>query len=127
MKTRTIQIWVAVGVTEIILSLFLLAFAPIFLNSHQPLIGFLMWASVLLMLGGSGLYVMARLNDASRGRRLFITRFPEYHHLTVKDFLEIPAAHVMHSLEMLDAARADPAFQALHISLFDLLRSSKKR
>jgi hypothetical protein len=127
MKLSTLQRWAAVTIAEIVLSLLLIAFAPIFLNSSQPLIGFLMWASVPFLLGGSALYVVIRLVDARKARKLFISRFPEYRYLSIKDFLEISTAAVAQSLEMLDVARSDLDFQALHISPLDLLHSLKQQ
>ena len=121
---RTLRRWIAIGVAEAVLSLILIAIAPIFLNSTQPIVGFLIWAVVLAVLGGSSVYVVVRLRDAATARRLFLAKFPDYHRLSVHEFLDIPASHVAEQLDMLEAAATDPDFQALHIAPLDLLRQS---
>lgn len=122
----TLRKWIGIGLAEVVLSLVLIAIAPHFLNSPNPTPGFLIWLAVPTLLGGSGLYVVYRIVDAQRARRLFISAFPEYAHLSLKSFLAISAAQVSANLEMLHAARDDADFQSLRISLFDLLRSSKR-
>lgn len=118
--------WLVIGVAEVLLSLILIAVAPRYLNSDKPQVGFLMWASVPVLMGSSLLYVTRRLNDAQKSRRLFISRFPEYSALTLADFLTIPSAQVVESLETLELLQSDPDFQMLSISPLDFLRGANK-
>ncbi|MDY7015510.1 MAG: hypothetical protein SVX43_18325 [Cyanobacteriota bacterium] len=63
MKLNTLQKWGIVGAVEIVLSLILLAVAPVFLNSNKPAIGFAIWLAVPTLLGSSGLYATHRIVD----------------------------------------------------------------
>ncbi|MGK7873973.1 MAG: hypothetical protein AB4426_11875 [Xenococcaceae cyanobacterium] len=123
---NTIQKWVTIGVVEVLMSLILISIAPVFLNSDKPMIGFLIWFAVPTILGGSGFYVALRITDAKKARKLFISKFPEYFYLGITDFLELPYTHIATNLEMLEAAKNDPEFQTLNVSLLDLLHGAKK-
>ena len=127
MRTNTIRTWVVVGVVEVLLSLWLIASAPRFLNSNKPILGFLIWLSVPTLLGSSGLYVVLRLVDAQRARNIFVSRFPEYSYLTMVDFLEFSAAHVAQHLEQFEAAKDDPDFQYVCHSPLDFLQGAKQK
>lgn len=124
---KTLWTWIAIGVVEILLSLFLFAIAPIFLNSNQPTIGFLIWLAVPTLLSASGLYVGLRIAEALRARHLFITRFPQYRPLGVLPFLDLSVRQVVARLELLDSLRDDPDWQALQISPLDFLRQPNSR
>lgn len=127
MKLTVAGRWGLIGIFEAIGSLVLIAIAPIFLNSNQPLIGFLIWFAVIGMLGGSCFYVSSKLRNAARSRKLFITHFPEYKHLKLQDFLEIAPAQVKENLDVLIAAKDDPDFGNFDLSLFDLLKDLKHK
>ncbi|MGD2183397.1 hypothetical protein [Lusitaniella coriacea] len=118
---NTIYKWVAVGVAEILLSLTLLAIAPMFLNSDKPAIGFAIWLGVPTMLGSSGLYAALRLKDAQKARQLAIAKCPEYSHLKIVDFLNYSSAQVAQSIEMYEVLQEDPDLNTLNISLLNLL------
>lgn len=114
------------GFVEVLLSLILIATAPRYLNSDKPQIGFLIWAFVPVLLGGSTVYVTLRLSEAKKSRRLFVSQFPEYAALTSVDFLTVSPTQVSEALEALALLQADPDFQALSISPLDFLRGVKK-
>jgi Kef-type K+ transport system membrane component KefB len=125
LKLKIISQWMAIAVVEIILSLVLLAIAPIFLNSNQPILGFLIWLIIPTILIGSGVYVLIRLRDAQKSRKIFVSRFPEYSHLKITDFLEFSSSYISENLEMLENAKNDPSLESLNLSLLDLLRNQK--
>jgi uncharacterized membrane protein YhaH (DUF805 family) len=125
LKSKIIRQWIAIAVVEIVLSLILLAIAPIFLNSNQPIFGFLIWFAIPTILIPSGVYVMMRLQDAQKSRQIFVSRFPEYSYLQITDFLEFTSIYVAENLEMLENAKNDPSLESLNISLLDLLRNQK--
>jgi Kef-type K+ transport system membrane component KefB len=124
---KIISQWMAIAVVEIILSLVLLAIAPIFLNSNQPILGFLIWLIIPTILIGSGVYVLIRLRDAQKSRKIFVSRFPEYSHLKITDFLEFSSSYISENLEMLENAKNDPSLESLNLSLLDLLRNGNKK
>jgi hypothetical protein len=111
--------------SEVILSLILIAIAPNFLNSDKPIVGFLIWLSVPVVLGSSGTYVAWRIIDAQKARQVFIRHFPEYNHLQTTDFLEISSQRVVNALPLLQATKSDQDFPELNINLFELLRQIK--
>jgi uncharacterized membrane protein required for colicin V production len=117
----------AIAIIEIILSLILLAIAPIFLNSNQPILGFLIWLIIPTILIASGVYVLIRLQDAQKSRHIFVSRFSEYSHLKITDFLEFSSSYVSENLEMLENAKNDPSLESLNLSLLDLLRNGNKK
>lgn len=127
MKTNILKKWIILGVLEGLLSLVLISVAPIFLNSDRPWIGFLIWLGVIGLLVSSVLYVIYRLIDAHRARKLFVSSFPEYHYLGTLDFLGFSHAHVAKNLNTFLAAQADPDFQSLQISPLDLLRGAQHK
>lgn len=125
MKRHFLKKWLAIGVAELLVCLVLFAWAPRFLNSNQPIVGFLMWLSAPALVGGSGAYLAARLTKANQARKLFITKFPEYADLPMTEFLDISIARMTRHLELLEAIKDDPDFQTLHLSPLDLFRGSK--
>lgn len=127
MKVSVIQRWLIIGVAEVLLSLLLLVIAPTFLNSNKPLIGFLIWVFVLAMLGGSGLYVVLKVADASKARNILITEFPEYAHLGILYFVGIPSQLVSQRLAWFEAVKDDPDFQSLNISPLDLFQQPQHK
>ncbi len=124
---KTSRHWLIIGIAEVLLSLVLIATAPRYLNSDKPQIGFLMWAFVPVLLGGSTVYVMLRLSEAKKSRRLFVRRFPEYAALTPADFLTVSSTQVSEALEALELLQSDPDFQTLSISPLDFLRGVKNK
>ena len=121
----TFHQWLAIGITEIILSLFLIAIAPIFLNSDKPLIGFGIWLFVPSLLGSSGIYVIVKIKNAQQARSLFVRHFPSYDYLAIDTFLHIPVAKIQKNLNLLKAIDDDPSFDGLEISLIDILKQEK--
>lgn len=109
-----------------ILSLVLIAIAPVFLNSDKPIFGFIIWLAVPTTLCGSGIYAGIRINDAIHAKKLLTRKFPEYRHLPITKFLDLSSDYVEANLEMLELAQSDPDFQNLNISLFDLLNRDRK-
>ncbi|NJO94100.1 MAG: hypothetical protein HC820_06595 [Hydrococcus sp. RM1_1_31] len=127
MRINTIQRWVIIGFFELIISLFLISIAPLFLNSNQPIIGLLIWLSVPTVLGGSGIYVALKISNAQKARRLFLAKFPQYSYLEIEKFIEISRDRIAQNLDLLEAANNDPEFQRLNVSLLDLLDKTKKQ
>ncbi|NJL42509.1 MAG: hypothetical protein HC935_02140 [Pseudanabaena sp. SU_2_4] len=121
MKVRTARKWLLIGMGEVILCLILLAIAPIFLNSNLPIIGFLIWLSIPLMLGGSLLYALRKVMDAQKSRNIFVREFPEYACLKFTDFLEIPSREMKRRLEIFAAIQDESDRDILNISPLDLL------
>ncbi|MBD2464868.1 hypothetical protein H6G89_28090 [Oscillatoria sp. FACHB-1407] len=127
MKANRIHQWIAIGFAEVVLSLCLIAFAPRFLNSNRPAIGFLMWLAVPVMLGSSGLYVGVKWVNAQQARHRFVTRFPQHSSLAVTDFLDFSVAQVVETIEQFEVVQNDPEFQRLGISPLDLLRGANSK
>jgi hypothetical protein len=125
LKNRTLQTWILIGLIEIVIGLILMTIAPIFLNSDRPLIGFLIWLFVLILLVSSLIWVVWRVRDAYQSRKLFIRHFPQYRQLGVIDFLDIPFHRVKQNLLMLEAVYNDPDWENLGMSLLDLLKGDK--
>lgn len=126
-SSNTLLKWGAIALIELILAVVLIALAPMFLNSNQPLIGFLIWIGVGVMLGGSAVYAIARIRDSYRGRKLFITAFPDYGYLGIQDFLDISSTQVQQTIATLKTAQADPDFSSLQISPLDVLQGARKK
>jgi hypothetical protein len=127
LRINTLQKWALIGAIETLLSLLLIATAPRFLNSNQPEIGFLIWLSVLSVTGGSGTYVIWRLTDAGRARQILLTKFPEYAHLGIAEFLVLNSKDVSENLPILEAMKDDPDWQALQITPIDFLYRAKRK
>lgn len=125
-KITQVQKWVVIGVGEILLSLFLIALAPVFLNSNRPIFGFVIWLFVPTLLGSSAGYVALKVTDARRARKIFIANFPEYAYLKATDFLTVSPAQVTRHLSVLEATKKSSEFQQLDISLFALLQDLQK-
>ena len=121
----TFHQWFAIGIAEVILSLFLIAIAPIFLNSDKPLIGFAIWLFVPSLLASSGIYVIVKIKNAQKARSLFIRYFPSYDYLAIDPFLHISVAKIQKNLNLLKAIDDDPSFDGLEISLIDILKQEK--
>ncbi len=126
LSSNTLLKWGAIALVELIVALILIAIAPIFLNSSQPVIGFLIWVGVVVLLGGSGVYAIARIRDGYRARKLFITAFPAYSYLGVQDFLEISSHQVRQTIDTIQTAQADPEFSSLQISPLDVLQGARQ-
>jgi hypothetical protein len=121
----TFHQWLAIGIAEVILSLFLIAIAPIFLNSDKPLIGFGIWLFVPSLLGSSGIYAIVTIKNAQKARSLFIRHFPSYAYLAIDAFLHISVAKIQKNLNLLKAIDDDRSFDGLEISLIDILKQEK--
>lgn len=122
MRFRACQKWIAIAIGELILCLILLAIAPIFLNSNLPIIGFLIWLSIPLMLGGSLVYASRKAIAAQKARNIFVREFPEYTHLNFTDFWGISPREMKRRLEIYAAIQDDRDRDILNISPLDLLR-----
>jgi hypothetical protein len=107
--------------------LILLAIAPLFLNSSQPIIGFLIWLAIPLILGSSTTYTLRRIVDAHKARDIFVASFPEYSHLKTIDFLGIPSEEMRQRLEAFAAIQDDPDCDILNIAPLDLLHKTKRK
>ncbi len=121
----TFQKWLAIGIIEIILALFLIAIAPVFLNSNQPLIGFGIWLFVPTLLGSSGIYATVKIREAQKARSFFIRHFPDYSHLGISPFLEFSVTEIKRNLKILEAVNNDANFNRLEVSLIDILKKEK--
>lgn len=122
----TLQKWLTIGIAEIVLSLFLIAIAPIFLNSNKPLLGFAIWLFVPTLLSSSGIYVTVKIIDAQKARSLFIQHFSNYSYLKIDSFLGFSAVDIEQNLKLLEAVNNDPSFDDLGISLIDILKKEKE-
>ena len=120
-----LKLWLAVGASEIILSLLLIAIAPTFLNSKRPVFGFLIWFAVPTVIASSGVYVVVKLRSAKKSRQIFITAFPEYSYLTTADFLDISPHRVASQVNLLSSIRETEAIEEFDISLFEILEQTK--
>lgn len=121
----TLHKWFAIGITEIVLSFFLIAIAPIFLNSDKPLIGFGIWLFVPSLLGSSGIYAVVKIKNAQKARSLFIRHFPNYTYLGIDPFLGFSVIQIQQNLQLLKAINDDPSFDDLEIALIDILKQEK--
>ncbi|MEM8721355.1 MAG: hypothetical protein AAGE84_19015 [Cyanobacteria bacterium P01_G01_bin.39] len=125
MINRQLKRWLLIGVSEIILSLALIAVAPTFLNSKKPMIGFVIWFTVPTVLTTSSIYAVAKLTAANQSRKIFITAFPEYSYLRAGDFLELSPAHVASQIDLLFSVKETSSIQEFNISLFEILEQTK--
>ncbi len=117
--------WLAIAVSEIVISLVLIAIAPTFLNSKRPLLGFLIWFAVPTVLTSSSIYAVNKFAAAKKAKNIFIAAFPEYSYLKTIEFLELSPAHVASQINLLEAIKETSAIQELNISLFEILEQTK--
>lgn len=117
-----IRAWIGIGIAEGVLILVLAAIAPAFINSHVPILGFLIWIVIVGLLGYSLLHVIRRLRDATHSRRLFIRQFPDYSDLSVIHFLEYSSTRVQTTLEIWQTVHQEPEFQSLEMSPLEFLK-----
>lgn len=123
---RLLRRWSLISLGELLLSLGLAAIAPTLLNSNYPILGLLLWLGILGMLGGSAAIALSRLWHASRARRIFLQRFPDYRSLGVLHFVGLSAPRVATQLHLWDQAQTDPQFHSLDISPFEFLRGARQ-
>ena len=116
--------WLLIGVSEVVLSLILIAIAPVFLNSNKPVFGFLIWFSVPTTLVGSSIYAAEKLTAANKARKIFITAFPEYSYLGVDKFIDLSPAYVATQLDLLMSAKESCEVREFNISLFEILEQT---
>ncbi|MEM7594951.1 MAG: hypothetical protein AAF383_26220 [Cyanobacteria bacterium P01_A01_bin.83] len=117
--------WLAISVSEIVISLVLISLAPTFLNSKKPFIGFLIWFTVPTVLTSSSIYAVNKFAAANKAKKIFTAAFPEYSYLKTSEFLELPPAHVASQIDLLVAIKETSAIQELNISLFEILEQTK--
>ncbi len=117
--------WLAIAVSEIAISLILIAIAPTFLNSKRPFFGFLIWFTVPTVLTSSSIYAVKKIAAANKAKNIFIAAFPEYSYLKTTEFLELSPAHVASQINLLEAIKETSAIQELNISLFEILEQTK--
>jgi hypothetical protein len=110
----------------VLLCLFLLAIAPIFLNSNLPIIGFAIWFAIPLMLGSSIVYIIRKIVDTIKARDKFLEVFPEYSYLKIADFLGISSGEMSQQLEAYMAIQDEPDRDILNIAPLDLLHKPKR-
>ena len=120
-----LKLWLAVAVSEIVISLFLIALAPTFLNSKKPIFGFLIWFAVPTVIGSSSIYAIGKLRSAKKSRQIFIAAFPEYSYLTTADFLELSPDWVASQVSLLVSIKETAAIEEFNISLFEILEQTK--
>ncbi|MBE9046191.1 hypothetical protein IQ255_17565 [Pleurocapsales cyanobacterium LEGE 10410] len=125
MINRKLKRWLLIGVSEIVLSLTLIAIAPTFLNSKKPEFGFLIWITVPTVLSGSSIYALGKFAAARKARNIFVQAFPEYSYLGVSEFLELSPAHVASQINLLRSAKETSEVQEFNISLFEILEQTK--
>ena len=116
-----------VGISEVIISLALIAIAPTFLNSKKPRFGFAIWFAVPTMLASSSIYAVKKLTAAEQARRIFITAFPEHRDLGIDKFLDMSPAHVASQIDLLIAIEETSAIKELNISLFEILEQTNEK
>lgn len=117
--------WLAIAVSEIILSLVLISLAPTFLNSKKPFWGFVIWLSVPTILASSSVYGLNKLVAARQARKMFIKAFPEYAYLGVAEFIELSPARVASAIALLQEIKETSEIQEYNISLFEVLEQMK--
>ena len=122
---KTIRTWIGIGIAEGLLVLLLAAIAPIFINSSFPIVGLLLWAVILGLVGGSIGYVLWRLRDAAIARFLFIQVFPDYGHLGITYFLEYSSNRVQSTIDQWIIVHSEPEFQSLNMSPLEFLSGHK--
>ena len=81
--------WLAIAISEIVISLIVMAIAPNFLNSKKPFFGFLIWFTVPTVVGSSSIYAANKLIAANKARTIFVTAFPQYSYLKTTDFIDL--------------------------------------
>ena len=116
--------WLVIAVSEIVISLVLIAIAPTFLNSKKPFLGFLIWFAVPTVIGSSSIYAANKIVAANRARTTFITAFPEYSYLKTADFIELSPKHVASQISLLTSIKKTSAIEEFHISLFEILEQT---
>lgn len=127
MRTNPLKKWLVIGIIEVLISLFLIAMAPHFLNSNLPIIGFLMWFFVLILLSSSAAYGLLKIWQASQARKLFISYFPEYKTLKIWHFIELSPTSIQEKIAIFQTLKNDPDCSQLNFSPLDLLQGAKKR
>lgn len=118
-----IKQWVAVAISEIIISLILIAIAPNFLNSKKPFFGFLIWFTVPTVIGSSSIYAANKLIAANKARTIFVTAFPKYSYLKTTDFIDLSPQQVASQISLL-ASIQESAIEDFNISLFEILEQT---
>ena len=117
--------WLVIAVSEIVMSLVLIAIAPTFLNSKKPIFGFLIWFAVPTVVGSSSIYAANKLIAASKARTIFVTAFPEYSYLKTTDFIELSPKQVASQVSLLTSIKETSAIEEFNISLFEILEQTK--
>ena len=117
--------WLAIAVSEIIISLILIGVAPTFLNSKKPFFGFAIWFAVPTVLTSSSVYAVNKLAAANKAKIIFIAAFPEYSYLKTSEFLELSPALVASQIDLLKTIKETSEIQELNISLFEILEQTK--
>ena len=126
MIQKKFQGWLAIGISEITLSLILIAIAPTFLNSKKPWLGFAIWFTVPTVLASSSIYAVNKVLAANKARKVFLSSFPEYSALGVSEFLELSPEYVASQLDLLLTIKETAEIQEYNISLFEILEQTKK-
>lgn len=125
MINRKLKGWLLIAISEIIISMTLMAVAPTFLNSKKPVVGFLIWFTVPTMLASSSIYAVGKLGAAHKARQIFITAFPEYSDLNVSEFLDLSPDQVASQIALLTSVKENEEIQELNISLLEILEQTK--
>ena len=123
---KTLKRWLLLGAVWGVVSLVLMAFAPYLLNSHHPLLGFLIWLIVAIGWFLCGSTVSARWLNARKSRQLFLRQYPQYDHLTWVHFLNVPTQQVQQDLETLSLSQTDPDYLSLNLSPADFVARYQK-
>ena len=111
--------------SEIIISLILIAIAPTFLNSKKPFWGFLIWFTVPTAIGSSSICAAKTLIAANKAKTIFITAFPEYSELKTTDFIELSPEWVTSQISLLTSIKETSAIEEFNLSLFEILEQTK--
>ncbi len=127
MRTNPLKKWLIIGMIEVFISLILMAIAPHFLNSNLPIIGFLIWVFVLILLNSSAIYILFMLWQAYQARKLFIAYFPDYKTLRIWDFIGLSSSQIQEKIEIFQEIKTDPDFSRLNFTPLDLLKGAKKQ
>ena len=122
----TLKRWLLWGAVWGVLSLVLMAIAPIFLNSYHPLLGFLIWFIVAVGWLRYGNTIILRWLRARQSRRLFLRKYPQYSSLTWVNFLNVSPQQVQQDLETLSIAQTDADYQSLNLSPDDFVTRYQK-
>jgi hypothetical protein len=118
--------WILWGMGQVFLTLVLTSIAPIFINSNAPILGLLIWISIVCLWLGSLLYVSTTLWRAKQVQRRFIHHFPQEPDYSIWEFVGLNWVKVDQRLEAWERLKEDEAFSDLNLSPLMFIQSKIK-